>query len=229
VDYVDSVWQLGIIALVAGAMIGALVYRLLAPSVKQADKTKSELDMAREELNNYKASVNSHFDKTSELVSDLTQNYVKVYQHLAEGAQTLGDSKTLTNLLEQHQGKVLISVDDETNDRDTIGGGGFVDSTVMRETPVEGVDEHAEPFVGTSNDETGSEIPGDDMATSNASKPADGPGQHTEVSQPVFDASKIEEAAGEETAGNAESTASTAANSDAREPEDSPEVKPVTH
>ena len=223
-DYVNSVWQLGIIALVAGAMIGALVYRLLAPSVKQADKTKSELDMAREELNTYKASVNSHFDKTSELVSDLTQNYVKVYQHLAEGAQTLGDSKTLTNLLEQHQGKVLISVDDETNDRDTIVGGGFVDSTVMRETPVEGVDEHAEPFVGASNDETGPEIPGDDMATSNASKSADSPGQHTEVSQPVFDVSKIEEAAGK-----TESTDSTAADSAVGEPEDSPEVKPVTH
>jgi uncharacterized membrane-anchored protein YhcB (DUF1043 family) len=224
VDYVDSVWQLGIIALVAGALIGALAYRLLAPSVKQADKTKSELDMAREELNNFKASVNSHFDKTSELVNDLTQNYVKVYQHLAEGAQTLGDSKTLTNLLEQHQGKVLISVDDETNDRDTIVGGGFVDSTVMRETPVEGVDEHAEPFVGTSNDETDPEIPADDMATTNASKSADRPGQHTEVSHPVFDVSKIEEAAGK-----AESTDSTATDSAVGEPEDSPEVKPVTH
>ena len=223
-DYVNSVWQIGIIALVAGVMIGALAYRLLAPSVKQVDKTKSELDMAREELRNYKAGVNSHFDKTSELVNDLTQNYVKVYQHLAEGAQTLGNSKTLTNLLEQHQGKVLISVDDETSGRDTIAGGEFVDSTVTRETPVEAVDEHAAPFVGASNDETGPEIPADDMAASTASKPADRPGQHTEVNQPVFDVSKIEEAAGK-----AESTESTAADSAVREPEDSPEVKPVTH
>jgi uncharacterized membrane-anchored protein YhcB (DUF1043 family) len=224
VDYVNSVWQIGIIALVAGVMIGALAYRLLAPSVKQVDKTKSELDMAREELSNYKAGVNSHFDKTSELVNDLTQNYVKVYQHLAEGAQTLGNSKTLTNLLEQHQGKVLISVDDETSDRDTIAGGEFVDSTVTQETPVEAVDEHAAPFVGTNNDETDPEISADDIATTTASKPADRPGQHTEVNQPVFDVSKIEEAAEK-----AESTAPSAADSAAREPEDSPEVKPVTH
>jgi len=88
VEYLDSVWQLGIIALVAGAMIGALAYRLLAPSTKQADKIKTELDTARAELNSYRASVGQHFDKTSELVNDLTQNYVKVYQHLAEGAQT---------------------------------------------------------------------------------------------------------------------------------------------
>ena len=223
-DYVNSVWQLGIIALVAGAMIGALAYRLLAPSVKQVDKIRSELDMAREELSSYQASVNSHFNKTSELVNDLTQNYVKVYRHLAEGAQTLGDSTTLTNLLEQHQGKVLISVDDDTNVRDTIAAGGFVDSAVTRETPVEAVDEHTEPISGSSNDETDPEIPGDDMAKTNASKSAARPGQNTEVSQPVLDVNKIEEAAGK-----AESAASATADSTVREPEDSPEVRPVTH
>jgi len=224
VDYVNAVWQISIIALIAGAMIGALVYRLLAPSVKQADKTKSELDMAREELSSYKASVDSHFDKTSELVNDLTQNYVKVYRHLAEGAQTLGDSRTLTNLLERHQGKVLISVDDETNARDTIAGGEFEDSGVTPETPVEAVDEHAEPFTGPSNDETAPEISADDRATTNASKSAAGPGEYTEVSQPVLDVNKIEEAAGK-----VESPASAVADSAVREPEDSPEVKPVTH
>ena len=180
--------------------------------------------MARTELSSYKTSVNSHFDKTSELVNDLTQNYVKVYQHLAEGAQTLGDSRTLTNLLEQHQGKVLISVDDETDARDTIAGVGFVDSAVTQETPVEAVDEHAEPFIGTSNDETSPEIPADDMATTNASKSADKPGQHTEVSQPVFDVDKIKERADK-----VESMASATADSAVRGPADSPEVKPVTH
>jgi len=224
VDYVNSVWQISIIALIAGAMIGALAYRLLAPSVKQADKTKSELDTAREELSSYKASVDSHFDKTSELVNDLTQNYVKVYRHLAEGAQTLGDSRTLTNLLEQHEGKVLTSVDDETNARDTIASDEFEDSVVTPETPVEAVDEHAEPFVGTSNEETAPEISGDDTVTTNASKSAAGPGQHTEVSQPVLDVNKIEEAAG-----NVESTVSAVADSVVRESEDSAKARPVTH
>jgi uncharacterized membrane-anchored protein YhcB (DUF1043 family) len=225
VDYVNSVWQISIIALIAGAMIGALAYRLLAPSVKQADKTKSELDMARKELSSYKASVDSHFDKTAELVNDLTQNYVKVYRHLAEGAQTLGDSRTLTNLLEQHEGKVLTSIDDETDARDAIVGGEFEDSVVAPETPVEAVDEHAEPFVGSpSNDETDPEISGDDMATTDASKSAAGPDQRTEVSQPVLDVNKIEEAAEK-----VEPPASAVADSAVREPEDSAEVRPVTH
>jgi len=118
----------------------------------------------------------------------------------------------------------LISVDDETNVRDTIAAGGFVDSAVTRETPVEAVDEHTEPISGSSNDETDPEIPGDDMAKTNASKSAARPGQNTEVSQPVLDVNKIEEAAGK-----AESAASATADSTVREPEDSPEVRPVTH
>jgi len=228
VDYLNSVWQVGIIALVAGAMIGALAYRLLAPSVKQAIKTKSELDMAREELTSYKSSVDRHFDKTSELVSDLTQNYVKVYQHLAEGAQTLGDSRTLTNLLQQHQGKVLISVDDETSARDTIADGGLIDTAATQEASAEAVEEAAEkpaePFAATSNDEASPEIIEDDMATTNASKSAGRPDQHTEASQPVLDVDKIAEVA--EKAG---ATTSVAADSAVREPENNPEVKPVTH
>ena len=223
-DYVNSVWQISIIALVAGAMIGALAYRLLAPSVKQADKTKSELDMAREELSSYKASVDSHFDKTSELVNDLTQNYVKVYQHLAEGAQTLGDSRTLTNLLQQHQGKVLISVDDEISARDTIADDGLVDTAVTQEAPEEAVEETPEPFAVTSNDEAGLEITGDDTATTSASKSAGSPDQHTEVNQPEFDVDKIAEAV--EKAGE---TASVAVDNAVGEPEHSSEVRPVTH
>jgi hypothetical protein len=175
-------------------------------------------------LSSYKASVDSHFDKTSELVNDLTQNYVKVYRHLAEGAQTLGNNRALTNLLEQHQGKVAISVDDEISAGDTVADGEYEDSVVAPETPVEAVDEHAEPFVGISNEESAPEIPGDDATTTNASKSAAGPGQHTEVSQPVLDVNKIEEAAGK-----VESPASALADSAVREPEDSSKARPVTH
>jgi hypothetical protein len=118
----------------------------------------------------------------------------------------------------------LISVDDETNAWDTIAGVEFVDSAVTQETPVEAMDEHAEPFAGTSNDKTDAEILGDDMATTNASKSAVRAGQHTEVGQPVLDVDKIEEAAGK-----TESMASAVADSTVCEPEDSPEVRPVTH
>jgi len=193
VEYLHSVWQISIIALVAGAMIGALAYRLLAPSVKQAGKIKTELDVAREELNSYKASVNQHFNTTSELVNDLTQNYVKVYQHLAEGAQTLGDSKTFTNLLEQHQGRVSIAVDEETNSTDEIVDDLLVEPAVTQATSAETVDEHAEPFSEVNADETDPVNPEYDTAKTRASSSSSNLGDPDETKEPVLNVDALEE------------------------------------
>jgi len=193
VENVYAVWQISIISLVAGAMIGALAYRLFAPSVKQAGKIKSELDISREELSSYKASVNQHFNETSELVNDLTQNYVKVYQHLAEGAQTLGDSKTFTNLLEQHQGRVSIAVDDGKISTDKVADDLIVEPAVTRATPVEMVDEHAEPFTDVSAGETGPVSSEDEPIKTQASESADNPGDTDEAREPVLNVDALEE------------------------------------
>jgi uncharacterized membrane-anchored protein YhcB (DUF1043 family) len=112
-DPVHLIWLFGLAALVGGGIIGAIFYRNLTPTIKEVDSLKDELARARQEMDDYKGSVNSHFDKTSALVNELTQDYVKVYKHLAEGAQALGDNRDLNNILEQYQGKTLISVDDE--------------------------------------------------------------------------------------------------------------------
>jgi len=193
VENVYAVWQISIISLVAGAMIGALAYRLFAPSVKQAGKIKSELDVSREELNSYKASVNQHFNETSELVNDLTQNYVKVYQHLAEGAQTLGDSKTFTNLLEQHQGRVSIAVDDETNVTDKVADDLVVEPVVPQAAVVEMVDEHAEPFTDESAGETEPVSSEDEPAKTRASGSADNPTDTDEAREAVLNVDALEE------------------------------------
>jgi len=192
-EYVHSVWQISIISLVAGAIIGALSYRLFAPSVKQAGKIKTELDVAREELDSYKTSVNQHFDKTSELVNDLTQNYVKVYQHLAEGAQTLGDSKTFTNLLEQHQGRVSIAVDDETNVMDKVADDLFVDPVVTQASSVERVDEHAEPFTDVNADITDPVSSEYDTAETRVSGSSDNLDDSAEAREPVLNVDALDE------------------------------------
>jgi len=204
VEYVNSVWQIGIIALVAGVLIGALAYRLLSPSVKQADKVKTELDVAREELDSYRASVNQHFDKTSELVNDLTQNYVKVYQHLAQGAQTLGGSKTLNNLLEQHQGKVSIAVDAETSATVVEPAVTPAASAETMEEPAEPivvpaksaatVDEHAEPFVDRNIGAGDPAEPAHDAAETSASSSVGDAGDESEAGKPVLNVEALEEA-----------------------------------
>ena len=114
-ENMDSIWLIGVLALLAGALIGVLAYRWYsASSVRQAAEAKSELRKTRAEFEAYKASVDRHFDKTSELVNELTQNYVRVYQHLADGAQTLGNSGVLTELLEQNKGRVTIALEGES-------------------------------------------------------------------------------------------------------------------
>ena len=142
-EITSSVWVISLIALTAGALIGALAYRLFAPSVKQAERARTELQAARDELGSYRDSVNDHFDKTAELVNDLTQNYVRVYQHLAEGAQTLGDGKRFDNLLEQQSGKVAIAVDEDRIAPAASAGASVVDAGVP---PVDGPADGDEPL-----------------------------------------------------------------------------------
>ncbi len=223
-DDIYSVLQIGIIALVAGALIGALAYRLLAPSVKQAGKVKSELDETREELNDYKASVNSHFNKTSELVNDLTQNYVRVYQHLAEGAQTLGDSKALNNLLEQHQGKVLLTVDGAPTPRDASDEAAVVEATETAESPATAVDEHAEPFVAAKGGEAEPQEVEAAAPVSDEAAAEPETDDKPDAGEPVLDVKKIEEVAE-----RVEAEASAVAESGMPETKDKAENRPVTH
>jgi uncharacterized membrane-anchored protein YhcB (DUF1043 family) len=139
-DPVYLIWLFAVGALVGGGIIGAILYRNLAPGKKKSDDLNAELDAARLEMETYKTSVNSHFDKTAELVNGLTQDYVKVYKHLAEGAQALGEGRDFANVLEQHQGKVLISVDSDKNVQETIVSDVSVGAQEMRETPAESSD-----------------------------------------------------------------------------------------
>lgn len=94
------------------------MYGALSHGTRDARQLKSDLEKSKAEFETYKSSVSSHFSKTSELVSDLTQGYVKVYKHLAEGAEVLGDPKGAMDLLEQ-QGKVLIPGADTSDVDDT--------------------------------------------------------------------------------------------------------------
>ncbi len=52
-------------------------------------QTEHELATTREELEQYRKRVAEHFDGTSRLLHDLTLQYRAVYEHLAEGAQSL--------------------------------------------------------------------------------------------------------------------------------------------
>jgi uncharacterized membrane-anchored protein YhcB (DUF1043 family) len=115
VESINSFWLVVVAAFAAGCAIGALVFGTMSRGSKDAKKLKAELEEKEQELQAYKSSVAGHFNKTSELVNELTQDYVKVYKHLSEGARNLGGPRDDMNLLEQQQGGVLINIP-ETGD-----------------------------------------------------------------------------------------------------------------
>jgi uncharacterized membrane-anchored protein YhcB (DUF1043 family) len=117
-ESIDPLWVFGGIMLLAGALLGAVVYRRFTPSISDVNELRAELARSRSEMERYRTSVNGHFNKTSELVKELTEDYVKVYRHLAEGAQTLSDTPEFSHVLEQQKGRVLISTDGEAGSQD---------------------------------------------------------------------------------------------------------------
>ena len=187
-DPVYLIWLFACGAVVGGAIIGAIVYRNLTPNIKQADSLKAELDEARQEMEGYKTSVNSHFDKTAELVNELTQDYVKVYKHLAEGAQALGDGRDFTNVLEQHQGKVLISVDGGENVQDSVVSEVPADTQAAQEPPPDsaepGNEEVAQEDSADSSEKIEAEAEAEDASESLA--------QRDETKDPVINVDKLD-------------------------------------
>ncbi|RTE65934.1 DUF1043 family protein [Amphritea opalescens] len=83
----NSVWIIGIVALLAGALIGYLMGR--SGDTSSQKKLTNELNEAQRDLSDYKEKINGHFEKTAELVNNLTESYKQVHQHLAQGSETL--------------------------------------------------------------------------------------------------------------------------------------------
>ncbi|MGH1461043.1 MAG: YhcB family protein [Neptuniibacter sp.] len=83
----ENLWLISVAALFVGAVIGYLMGRS-GGSNNQAE-IAAQLEDTKKELEEYKEEVTAHFEKTSELVNDLTNSYKDVHEHLATGAQGL--------------------------------------------------------------------------------------------------------------------------------------------
>jgi uncharacterized membrane-anchored protein YhcB (DUF1043 family) len=90
-------WQIivGIGLFVVGIGVGTL----LQPSSKKlkarAEKAEADLADERERFKSHRGEVEQHFEKTSDLFRDMTQQYVSLYSHLAEGARVLAPDRML--------------------------------------------------------------------------------------------------------------------------------------
>lgn len=95
-ELLSSPWFFALIGLVVGIGIGILIRSLKGSDNRQTKKLKDEKQSLEQEFEQYKSSVSDHFSKTSSLVNELTENYVKVYHHLSEGSQALADTEQST-------------------------------------------------------------------------------------------------------------------------------------
>lgn len=96
----NSIWIIGAVALAAGGLIGYLLGRS-GSDASQRQTLSDQLDETKAELTTYKQDVTEHFEKTAELVNQLTNTYREVHQHLASGAQSLCDSDTASLALKE--------------------------------------------------------------------------------------------------------------------------------
>jgi hypothetical protein len=80
------------------AAAGALIAAALLPGPKRVRQLEQEVERLHKEYDEYRGGVTEHFKQTAELVGEMTQTYKKVYDHLADGAQTLcGEYDALTS------------------------------------------------------------------------------------------------------------------------------------
>ncbi|WP_428033533.1 YhcB family protein [Amphritea sp.] len=115
----NSVWIIGIVTLIAGALIGYLMGR--SGDTSNQKKLVDQLNDAQRDLSEYKEKVNNHFEKTAELVNNLTESYKQVHQHLAQGSETLCMGEHSPAQLSAHtQAKISEPVNSEAAETEEI-------------------------------------------------------------------------------------------------------------
>lgn len=112
----DATWLIVLLGFALGILTGAVVYRLTQSNSAKANKLEQELIQLQRLHESYKEEVANHFSKTSELVEDLTSDYVKVYKHLASGATNLANIPPSELLINQQQENSLATIVNEVED-----------------------------------------------------------------------------------------------------------------
>ncbi len=95
-------------ALLFGLGLGVLLGRLKFGQ-GSTGQLANRLQQAESELENYQHQVAKHFVDTSQRISDLTQSYRDLHQHLAEGAARLASPDISRTLLEAAEAKQRVT------------------------------------------------------------------------------------------------------------------------
>ncbi len=82
---------LTIVVFLAGAVIGAGVCYAFVLGSRSESKVERQMRELQEEFTAYRENVNQHFNKTAQLVNNLTENYIAVQKHLEDAAVSFAE------------------------------------------------------------------------------------------------------------------------------------------
>lgn len=92
-DEMSWFWSIGLISFAFGLAAGYAIHYFVNSDSKRSEALETELEQIKQEMEQYRGEVASHFQRTSELVQEMTSSYRNVYEHLATGSARLcGDT-----------------------------------------------------------------------------------------------------------------------------------------
>ena len=94
-----SIWFIAIGSLAVGIVMGIAFTRRLGTNATRVQQLEEKLESMSESHLEYRNNVSEHFNVTSELINQMTNNYKKVYDHLAIGAQDLCSNQVAEKIL----------------------------------------------------------------------------------------------------------------------------------
>ncbi len=108
-------WGIGLICFAFGLVAGIAGSYLISRKQQRVEELASQLSSAQQQLDGYREQVGQHFLKTSDLVQKMTSSYRDIYEHLANGSQTLCADPVSTPQLDiPHQPMLSQENDSET-------------------------------------------------------------------------------------------------------------------
>jgi hypothetical protein len=122
-ELLNTPWIIALASFLIGTIVGALVFKSAYSDEVKIRQVEDDLEQKEHDFKLYQQSVTTHFSKTSELVHKLTEDYVEVYKHLAEGSDTLIDKNSKPAPLKQLQGQALDSIINEKENKPTAKQG----------------------------------------------------------------------------------------------------------
>ncbi|WP_250657318.1 YhcB family protein [Alkalimarinus coralli] len=96
----ETFLSIGIIAFLSGALVGALIYRLVVNDGGRSKRVERQMDELQQKHTRYQAQVSDHFVQTAQLINRLNEDYREIHNHLARGATELCSEDNANNLLQ---------------------------------------------------------------------------------------------------------------------------------